>query len=183
MKNTDTEKQMQNEFVEFIESNQVAPSQVSDKAVMHMVSHDLHPGPLKVYGKFALIQTFSSLLTLTVCPQFGVGFGRHNEFLHSLHETTPPVVFYLLCGVFFVLLGAVVSGLILNSPELKALGNIKFAWFAIFGVLAYLVLVALGSEGFVASSLAWIVGAFLGGLFGFELTTRLQSQIRTINSR
>ena len=177
------EQEMLNEFSEFVQAEPVAPSKDIDDTVIKMVSKDLKPAPMKVYSKFALIQTFSSLLTLTVCPQFGVGFGRHNEFLHSLHETTPPVVFYLLCGVFFVLLGAVVSGLILNSPELKALGNIKFAWFAIFGVLAYLVLVALGSEGFVASSLAWIVGAFLGSLFGFELTIRLQSQIRTINSR
>lgn len=182
MKKADLEKEMRNEFIEFIEADHFAPSEESKNAVMDMVLHDLNPAPLKVYSKFALIQTSSGLLTLAVCPQFGVGTGQHDEFLHSIHAAMPPVVFYLLCGVFFVLLGAVVSGLILNRSELKTIGNMKFACFAIFGVLAYLALVALGTEEFVANSLVWIAGAFFGNIFGFELATRLQGQAKAFNS-
>ena len=177
-----SEQEMLNEFSEFVQAEPVAPSKDIDDTVTKMVAKDLKPAPMNVYSKFALIQTFSSLLTLTVCPQFGVGFGRRNEFLHSLHATTPPIVFYLLCGVFFVLFGAVVSGLILNRPELKAIGNLKFTCFAIFGVLSDLALVALGTEEFVASSLVWIAGAFFGNIFGFELATRLQGQAKAFNS-
>jgi len=174
MKKTDREREMQSEFVEFIEISPVVPSKEKDRVVMDMVSRDLHPTPIKVYSKFALIQSFSGLLTLTVCPQFGFGFGQHNQFLHTLHAATTPIVFYLLCGVFFVLLGAIMSGGILNQDETRTVGSKKFVCFAIFSVFAYLVLVALGSEAFAVSSLVWILGAFMGNILGFEATTRLR---------
>ena len=46
--------------------------------------------------------------------------------------------------------------------------------FAAFGVLAYVTLMVLGTEAFLVSSFTWVLGALLGNLAGFEVTTRLR---------
>jgi len=168
------EQEMLQEFSEFVEVEPVAPSKAIDETVTRMVVKDLSPPPMKVYSKFTLIEAFSGLLTLAICPQFGMGFGQHNEFLHSLHALTAPATFYLLCGVFFVLLGAGVSGMVLNRAEMRTFGNHKYLYFAVYSILAYLVLVMLGPESFVASSLVWILGAFLGNVMGYNAVVRLR---------
>lgn len=168
------EQEMLDEFSEFVQVEPVAPSKDIDDTVTKMVARDLLPPPTKVYSKFALIEVFSGLLTLTLCPQFGLGLRRHNELLHSLHTMTTPTIFYLLCGLFFVMLGAGVSGLVLNRAEIRTVGDYKFIFSAAYSVLAYLMLVTLGTEVFVLSSLTWILGAFLGNILGFEAVIRLR---------
>lgn len=136
--------------------------------------NDLHPAWWKVYGKFTLVEVTAGLATLTICPQFGIGFSQHNQFLHTLHSSTPPIVFYMLCGLFFVVLGGSLGGLVLNRAEIRTVGHSKYLFFAAYSVLAYLIFVALGAEAFVVSSLAWILGALLGNLLGFETVIRLR---------
>ena len=177
MSKTDRENEMLTEFAEFANADPAKPSNDVDRVVMDMVAKNLLPSPMKVYSKFTLVEAASGLLTLTVCPQFGFGFGQHNEFLHSLHASTTPVVFYLLCGLFFVLLGASMSGLLLNRDEIRSVGSKRFPYFALYSALAYLILIMLGTEVFVISSLVWILGAFLGNVLGFEAVIRLRRAI------
>ncbi len=174
MTGTNNEQKMKREFTDFINAEPAAPGQKLDEVIINRVKKDLHPAAWKVYGKFTLVEAVSGLLTLTICPQFGFGFGRHNEFLHALHTKTPPVVFYMLCGLFFVSLGAILSGLILNRVEIRAVGNNKYLYFAVYSVLTYTTLMALGAEFFVVSSLVWILGALLGNILSFEAIIRLR---------
>lgn len=167
------EQEMLNEFSEFVQAEPVAPSKDIDDRVTRMVAKDLKPATMKVYSKFVLVQAFSGLLTLTVCPQFGLGLNGHNEFLHSLHTMTPPAIFYLLCGLFFVILGAGASGLVLNRAEIRTVYDNKSIYFATYSVLAYFILTTMGTEVFVLSSFTWILGAFLGNTLGFEVVIRL----------
>jgi hypothetical protein len=174
MKKTDSEQQILREFVEFIEVDPAAPSKRADKTVLAMVAKDLQPALRTVFGKLTLIEVACGLSTLAICPQFGLGVGQHSEFIHALHAATPPVVFYLLCGLFFVSIGAVLSGLILNKTEIRTLGNSKYSYFFGYSVMAYLVLVGLGAEAFVAGSMFWMLGALLGNVLGFESVIRMR---------
>ncbi len=174
MTKTNNEKKMIHEFADFIEAEPVSPGRELDNSIINRVKKDLRPAAWKVYGKFTLVEAAAGLLTLTICPQFGLGFGQHNEFLHTLHTATPPVIFYLICGLFFVSLGAVLSGLILTRVEIRTVGNNKYLYFAVYSVLAYLTLMVLGAEFFVVSSLVWILGALLGNILSFETIIRLR---------
>ncbi len=174
MKETNNEQQMIREFVDFIETEQITPGKHLDEAVLGKVKNDLCPAWWKVYGKFTLTEVTAGLATLTICPQFGLGFGQHNQFLHTLHSSTSPAVFYLLCGFFFVILGATLAGLVLNRVEIHTVGNIKYYYFSAYSVLAYLILVSLSAEAFVISSLVWVLGALLGNISGFEAVIRLR---------
>jgi hypothetical protein len=176
---TKSEQALLKEFAEFIDAKPTAPGEPADESILRMVGKDLRPALWKVYVKVTLVEVTAGLLTLTICPQFGLGFGRHNEFLHAMHFAASPVVFYLLCGLLFVILGAALGGLVLNRDEIRSFCNNDNWYFAGYSILAYLTLVALGVEVFVLSSLTWIFGAMLGNLFGFGAVIRLrQAMIR-----
>ncbi|BCR06067.1 hypothetical protein DESUT3_31360 [Desulfuromonas versatilis] len=177
MKITDAERQRLREFAEFVDADPVAPTQRIDEAVRRMVVKDLRPALWKSFGKLTLVEAAAGLATLSVCPQFGLGFGGHNELLHGLHAAIPTGVFYLLCGVLFVILGAVLGGLVLTRQEIGAIGRLRHLFFTAYSLLAYVALVFLGPEAFAAGSLAWILGAILGNVGGFGAVIRLRGAL------
>lgn len=174
MKKNDTEQEMLRQFAEFIEVDPTAPSKETDEVVLRMVGKGLRPALGKVFAKLTLVEVAAGLVTLTLCPQFGLGFGTHNELLHRLHAATPLAVFYLLCGVLFVTLGAAMGGLVLTRYEIRAVSQTVNHYFTLYSVLAYVFLVILGPEVFVASSLSWIVGAMLGNILGYGAVIHLR---------
>lgn len=165
---------MLREFAEFIDAEPAAPSKALDQAVLGMVARDLRPAPWKIFTKLTLVEVAAGLVTLTLCPQFGLGFGSHNALLHHLHAASPPAVFYLLCGVLFVTLGAILGGLVLTRPQIHTISRSRNRYFAGYSLLAYGILVTLGPEVFVASSLTWVVGALIGNVLGYGAVVRLR---------
>ena len=174
MKETNIEQQLMHEFAEFIETDPVAPDEQLSESILNLVEKDLRPARWKVYSKFTLVEVAAGLATLTICPQFGLAFGQHYEFLDAFQTATPPLAFYLLCGLFFVIFGAALSGLVLSRDEIRIVGNSKYLYFAAYSFLAYFCLVSLGSEALAAGTLTWILGAMLGNVIGFETIIRLR---------
>ncbi len=172
------EQQLEQEFAEFVAAEPLAPAAVLDEKIVWRVTRDLCPVWWKTWGKLTLIEAAAGLLTLTLCPQFGLGFGTHNEFLHALHSATTPPVFYLLCGLIFVGFGAALGGLVLPRAAIRTFGRQKYLYFILYTLLAYLVLVTLGSEAFILSSLVWMVGGLLGNLVLFSAVARLRLYAR-----
>ena len=174
MRSSKSESELMNEFAEFVDAKPAAPLKSTDAKILGMVETDLRPALWRIFSKVTLVQVAAGLVTLTVCPQFGVGFGHHNEFLHTLHLATPPALFYIICGLFFVITGGAISGLVLSRTEIRSIAKAKYPYFAVYAVLAYVVLIAFGAEVFVASSLTWMLGALLGDVLGFEAMARLR---------
>lgn len=174
MKTIYEEREFLNEFAEFLNAKPILPQKATDEAIYRLVKKDLRPALRKVFAKLGLMELSVGLVTLGICPQFGIGAKTHNEFLHSMHSTAGTFVFYLSCGMFFVLFGAVLSGLILNREEIKAIGKIKYAYFLAYSICAFSIFVAFGAGFFPVVSLAWILGATLGNFIGFETVTRLR---------
>jgi hypothetical protein len=167
MEKTDLEQVMLREFAEFIEAELIAPSKKVDEAVLREVAKDLCPAAWKVFTKLTLVEVAAGLFTLAFCPQFGLGVATHNPFLHELPAGISPAVFYFICGMLFVSLGAALGGLVLKRQEIRAVSPTRNRYFVGYSLLAYVVLVALGPEVFVASSLTWVVGALLGNVLGY----------------
>lgn len=177
MKKTDSEQELLREFAEFVEDEPIAPSKGMDEAVLRVVAKDLSPAAWKVFTKLTLVEVAAGLGTLTLCPQFGLGVETHNEFLHQLHAATSPATFYLLCGMLFVTLGAVLGGLVLTGPEIRTINRTRHRYFAGYSLLAYGLLVTLGPEAFIAGSLTWVVGAMLGNVLGYGAVTWLRQAL------
>lgn len=168
----DTENQLQKEFCNFVDVEQVTPSASIEIKIIKMVEQDLYPSQWLVFIKFFFIESFAGGATLFICPQFGLGFGDHNTFFHSLHETLAPFFFYITCGFFFVFLGAAVSGLLFSYDEIRSIKRSKYIYHILYSFIAYLIFFNLGAEILLLSSTAWLLGSIIGNLFGFELVSR-----------
>jgi len=175
MKNRIEDDLMQ-EFVDFVETSQVLPGKTLDDRIRDRIGADLSRERWWLYGKLTLIQVAAGLATLTVCPQFGLGLG-HLPHLHDIHSALPSPLFYLICGLLFVSLGGVLSGLILSRNDLVLLQQRGCRYFIFYACCAYLALVTLGPEAFVAGSLAWIPGAVVGNTLSLALSRRLRQRL------
>lgn len=171
---TENEQRSLREFCDFVESAPVEPSHAADARIMWRVKTDLQPPIGWLYAKFATIEAAAGVATLYVCPQFGVAFGGHNEFLHALHEQAGFFTFYLICGLLFVVVGAALSALLLGVNELKAIKTSKYVYYLVFGVAAFLSFYAAGAQIIWLSAAPWILGAYLGNWFGFGVVSRLR---------
>jgi hypothetical protein len=162
------------EFAEFVDAKPVAPLESTDAMVLGMVEKDLRPTLWGIFSKVTLVEVAAGLVTLTICPQFGVGFGHHNQLLHTLHLATHPALYYIICGLIFVITGGALSGLVLSRNEIRSAATARYPYFAAYAVLVYVVLISFGAEVFVVSSLTWMLGALLGNVLGFEAMIRLR---------
>lgn len=175
MRQWDQQNQELNEFKSFVDAPELAPRQQTEDAVMRLARIGQKPSARAVVTKFLAIQVSSGLLTLAVCPQFGIGSGDHNGALHALHAHVHPALYYLSCGMLFVLFGALLSGLAANRRELKAIGRGKYFFFGSYSLCAYLTLLLLGTESFLLISVFWILGGVAAHLVGFGLGRRLKA--------
>lgn len=173
MRSAEQENELCREFAEFVESAPVVPDRATDAAILRRTSADLRHDRWRAYTKLTLLQVAAGLLTTIICPQFGFGFGYHPTFLRDAHAAAPSLLFYLLCGLLFVSLSPILSGLVLRRNEFRQVGRKRYRYFVAYGTFAYLALVVLGTEAFVISSLAWIPGAVLGNALGFALMSRV----------
>ncbi len=162
------------EFVGFVEAEPQQPSPRLDAQVMQRVSADLQRRQWPIFGKVLGVEAAAAVATLFVCPQFEIGFGGHNQFLHALHTTLPPAVFYLVCGAFLVFFGALLSGLLLSRGELAAIRLSQYLYYPLFALGAFLLFIALGAEMALLSGFSWVAGAWAANLVGLGGTGRVR---------
>jgi hypothetical protein len=173
-----TDKEDVREFEAFLAAEPVPPRRATDEAVYRLVERTIRPSPILVLGKLTLVQAAAGLGTLTICPQFEIGFGAQNEILHALHAWTGPLLQYLFCGIFFVLLGAALGGLLLRQDEMEVLGKGKYLYCVAYSAAALAVFIALGAEVLLLWSLLWIGGAVMGNMIGLAMGARLRTVLR-----
>lgn len=165
------------EYAAFLAAEPVTPRRATDEAVYRLVANSLRPRVWPVLGKVTLVQAAAGLGTLTLCPQFNIGFGGHHEALHLLHAWTGPLLHYMACGIFFVLFGALLAGLLLTQEERKTLGRRKYLFSLAYSLIAFGIFVGLGAEVFFLTSLLWIAGVVLGNHLGLALGTKLRTAL------
>ncbi|MDT8423470.1 MAG: hypothetical protein RQ724_06830 [Desulfuromonadales bacterium] len=173
MNNKIDEQQWQREFTDFVNASPQHPSAVTDAAVQEQITTSLHRWQWSVYARLSLVQLASGLATLILCPQFGLGFGAP-LLAHAHHDQLPPLIFYFICGLLFVSLGALLGGLLLPRHALAQLTRRRFRFCCVYALVVYLVLIGLGSDAFVVASLSWIMGATWGNSIGLSLIDHLR---------
>ncbi|MFT7184698.1 MAG: hypothetical protein ACI84K_000064 [Pseudohongiellaceae bacterium] len=174
-RSSDLKNNTLNEFCDFVEAEPMSPSAKTESHIMNMVQKDLCPPKPLVFGKFLFIEVFTGVITLFMCPQFGLGFGGHNEFLHSLHETFDPFTFYVICGFLFVIAGSVLSGLFLSHDEIRSIKNSKYAYYPVYALITYFMFFLLSVEILILSAIPWILGSIMGNALGFGLASKARA--------
>lgn len=157
------------DFKEFVEADSTNPPRELKENIFSLVHRDLNPNPWFIFSKLSLIHLTVGLLTLSLCPQFGIrffgeGLGVMRFFLHFGAYGC-----IALCGAFFVGTSLFVSGLVLRIEELRVLRGHR--WLQISGLtfLSLGALIMLDAEILFAFGLTWIVGSIFGGIALLEL--------------
>ena len=156
------------EFLEFVNSDPVTPPTVLTEKLKTAVSHDLRPAIWKIFAKLAAIQAACATLTLFFCPQFEIGFAKHDH-LAALIQHSDGFGFMLVCGMFFLGGGATIAPIIFKQAELKAIERSVLIYFPTAALLAVILFYSVGAEIGWALALPWFLGGTLGSLIGFEL--------------
>jgi len=155
------------EFTHFLAGEPAAvPPELSHR-VEERVESVLHPSPWQVLTKFAGIVFSVGVLTLTLCPQFGVGFARESG-LFEYFMTFGQYGCRFFCGAFFFGSGLLLSALVMREEDIKIIRRRRVLKIAGLASVALAGFVAAGGAVFSGAALFWLLGAVVGGIASFE---------------
>lgn len=167
------------EFREFLDSPAVEPSAATSEKATASIMAELQPSSLSVFGKLLAITTATGLASLTVCPQFGLGWG-FGSWLMDFFMRFGSIGCSLGCGLLFMSLGVLTSCCLLRPEELRVLRQTRWLQLGALAMLALSAFVCAGAEILTLLTFLWIFGAILGSaamleavyLFRFRLALR-----------
>lgn len=113
------------EFLEFMNHSET-PNEALKENILSEITSDLKHFKLHTISKFVFLQALSALVTLSVCPQFGVGFIKGHgigHYFYSLGEWACA----LLCGLIFMGISVSLSYLLLQRGEKYLVSRFKFS--------------------------------------------------------
>lgn len=143
--------------------NERPPAALSE-AVQELIRADLQPSQLQVHTKLSLAVMTGSLISLSLCGQFGYGVTHWAESLnHQMHQAMSPVTCAVICGVIYAVFPTVLLRIFLCSPLQfrvilrKHLPSVLLWYASVGSFLAY-----HGNHGQGAVELgSWILSALL----------------------
>ncbi|MCC7441833.1 MAG: hypothetical protein IT285_09370 [Bdellovibrionales bacterium] len=143
-------------------------------SLLERVRTDLDPPASRVFAKLLGVHLAVSLITLSICPQFGFRVWGEGMGLMHLFMGLGEVGCVAACGMFFTVSSIVAAALALSRDELRKLR--RHGWLQA-GALVFL---SLGFFTMVAAELvltltaAWALGAWFGSMVAMELGFRLR---------
>lgn len=132
--------------------------------VRDKIKSDLEPDLKKAFLNLLAIHFVSGGLTLSVCPQFGVGPYYSALTFFSWIESQGHLVCGIFCGSFFVFLTTLLSWVILKKEIQKIIQQNQFVFYLMLGFLSFSSLILFSMMQNNSSphlhlefTLAWIV--------------------------
>ncbi len=163
------------EFLKFVNSDPVTPPALLTEKLKTTVSQDLRPAIWKIFTKLAGIQAAYATLTLFFCPQFEIGFAKHDH-LGDLVQHSEGFGFMLVCGMIFLGGGAVIAPFFFKQAEMKPIERSVLIYFPTAALLAVMSFYSLGADIDWTLALPWFLGGTLGSVIGFELVKYFRFQ-------
>lgn len=157
------------DFLDFLNSKDVKPSEQISSEVLNFVKADLDPSHKVVFSKLLGIQTFIGILTLTFCPQFNLSLTNSSDFFHYFHHTFGENICMAICGSIFMGSGAFFAAYILKLNEIQKIMQSRLLYFTSVSILALSTFLFLGAEVYLTLAVYWLLGSTIGGLIIFEL--------------
>jgi hypothetical protein len=156
------------EFLEFANTDPVTPPAVLTEKIKTTVSWNLKPSIWIILSKLAAIQAVCATLTLFFCPQFEIGFAKHDH-LADLIQHSDGFGFMLVCGMIFLGGGATIAPIIFKQAEIKTMEKSVLIYFPTAALLAVILFYSVDADIDWIRALPWFLGGGLGSLIGFEL--------------
>ncbi len=166
------------EYQEFVNhQTSSVPNDLSDKVFLKMKKL-IQPSAWFVFFKILLTQLFVGFLSLSICHQFGVNPFNTTQSLDALFmHFGGHSVCMVICGILFVGLGLLASGIFLSIEEVIALKRTKFQQFFSIGMISLGFLTSLGAELAIGLAGLWFLGALIGSFLATETIWKLKTSM------
>lgn len=102
------------EFLEFLTSNEAPPANLKELTQKDI---SLTFNRFNIIVKFGLLQMIGALITLSFCPQFGVGISEGHGITHILRMYGDAVC-ASFCGALFLSAGSLLASFVMDQDEL-----------------------------------------------------------------
>jgi hypothetical protein len=182
------EKEWLTEFRSFQDPNSTTlPKPELSMKILESVKNDLSPAFSKVLTRLIQIQFIAGAITLSVCPQFGVGPIGGGSGLVGFVEQYGHLVCGAFCGAFFLIFAAIFAGLFLSRPERKKISENPLLAFSSVSMISFVLLSLISlmtqqnhHSHELSFILMWFVSGILIGSLTFILVSNLKNKIRSI---
>lgn len=167
---------IRDEFKEFLQGGDL-PSKEFDTQFLQIMRTKMQPNIAQVWPKFVFAQLAAALITLTVCPQFGVGPLGGGHGLGHVFMSFGEAACAAFCGAFFLATGTLAAVMMLKKGERREVFNYRFRILGAVSVMSFLTLMGIGTSLELPMLYnspfeygMWLLGAFLASLSIMQLS-------------
>jgi len=163
------------DFHLFLKSEGSPVPDVLTQKIQSDIHSRLNPKASLVFAKLAFIHMGVGYVSLAICHQFDFNPFNTRGILSSwMMDQWGHHLCMVGCGVLFVALSVLASGLILNPEEIAALRRRVFLHNTALGLLSIGAFIFFGAKIIFIFALLWFLGAIMGGVMASELLYRLK---------
>lgn len=178
------ENKMVKEYKEFMATTEskLPPFELSEK-IRNTVMSDLNPSWASVMLKLLFIHLFMSSLTLTICPQFGIGPIGGGLGMLRIVESYGHLACGAFCGGLFFSGSVLMSALVFSPAQKRKIYQSAVASFSLLAIISLGTLILFSNmlKGTAPHlHLEFLAAWLLSGIVLSILISKLTMQTRTV---
>ena len=144
-----------------------------DQKILNDIQGRLHPKLTHVILKLFSIHLLTAVMTLSVCPQFGMKlFKIPVNLMHSFMVFGMPIC-YLLCGIFFTATSVMMAAFVLKRDEIRSLKYNKTLATSALILSSIGFFFIMSPNFFLEFSIMWLIGAIIGVVMTLEISAKI----------
>ena len=148
------------------------PTHTNEK-ILNDIHEKLHPKLTHVILKLFSIHLMTAVVTLSVCPQFGMKLFKIPVNLMNSFMVFGMPACYFLCGVFFTATSVMMAAIILKRDEIRSLkfNKILTTFALILSSIGFFFI--MSPNFFFEFSIMWLIGAITGVVMTLEVSAKI----------
>lgn len=167
-------KNLNNDMKDFYKTQSSAKAPFLSAKLKETLKVDLNPSVSTVFTKLAGLHLIAATITLTLCPQFGVRLFAKGMGLMHVFMSLGPVGCLVACGSLFIGASFLLAGTVLKGEELRLIRNHRFLTLTTLTSFSLGFFIMLSAEVVLHLSIAWFIGALVGGSAMLEFAWALR---------
>ena len=162
------------EFKAFLDAKPEPVPQHLTRNIKEKIHQKLNPPLNKVFFRLALIHGIVSILTISICPHFGIEIIQGMGGLSAVFLKLGMSFCMIGCGLVFMGTGILVAVFLMPPEYVMALKRQKLFHLVILTFLSCGILIALGDFLPFVWIILWLLGGIAGSFSSFTLGYRLR---------
>jgi hypothetical protein len=168
---------IKNEFEDFKNAESVTPPQGVSDQILARVQNNLNPSAWRVFAKLAGIHVVTALVTLSICPQFGIRVFGSGTGLMGYFMSLGKYGCMVACGCFFLGSSVLVAIALMRPEEIRVIRSRRLFELGALTLLSLGFFIMLQAQVVLGIFVAWTFGSLLGGILVLEAGWNLRLRL------